>query len=225
MMTGGGPGTQTYTASFYLYQVGFQQFHLSQATAGSWMFLVAASPIVITFLVRRLLKRGNAMTASVARRGQRRVGACRCVRDLPSWPSSWFSCWCRSTGWSSRPSSRSSDYMAVPPVWFPAEADSAALYRRALRLSRAAGADQQPHHLLGDDRALGAARDDDGLQPGALQYRRAASRLLGAVAALPAAGRDRPAALPALSLPRPERHVFRPVLAYTVFTLPRRRCG
>ena len=29
MMTGGGPGTQTYTASFYLYTVGFTQFHLS----------------------------------------------------------------------------------------------------------------------------------------------------------------------------------------------------
>ena len=40
IMTGGGPGTQTYTASFYLYTVGFTQFHLSQATAGSWIFLV-----------------------------------------------------------------------------------------------------------------------------------------------------------------------------------------
>ena len=29
IMTGGGPGTQTYTASFYLYTVGFTQFHLS----------------------------------------------------------------------------------------------------------------------------------------------------------------------------------------------------
>lgn len=35
IMTGGGPGTSTYTSSFYLYQIGFQQFHLSQATAGS----------------------------------------------------------------------------------------------------------------------------------------------------------------------------------------------
>ncbi len=39
-MTGGGPGTKTYTASFYLYTVGFTQFHLSHATAGGWIFLV-----------------------------------------------------------------------------------------------------------------------------------------------------------------------------------------
>jgi multiple sugar transport system permease protein len=55
IMTGGGPGTQTYTASFYLYTVGFTQFHLSQATAGSWLFLIFTA-LVVTFLVRRLLK-------------------------------------------------------------------------------------------------------------------------------------------------------------------------
>ena len=55
MMTGGGPGTSTYTASFYLYQIGFQQFHLSQATAGSWLFL-ALTAAVIAVLVRRLLR-------------------------------------------------------------------------------------------------------------------------------------------------------------------------
>ena len=55
MLTGGGPGTTTYTASFYLYQVGFQQFHMSQATAGSWMFLILSSAVIIV-LVRRLLK-------------------------------------------------------------------------------------------------------------------------------------------------------------------------
>jgi multiple sugar transport system permease protein len=55
MMTGGGPGTQTYSASFYLYTVGFQQFHLSQATAGSWIFL-AITLVVVMLLVRRLLK-------------------------------------------------------------------------------------------------------------------------------------------------------------------------
>jgi multiple sugar transport system permease protein len=54
MMTGGGPGTATYTASYYLYQVGFQQFHLSVATAGSWIFLILLS-IVIMALVRRLM--------------------------------------------------------------------------------------------------------------------------------------------------------------------------
>jgi len=55
MLTGGGPGTATYTASFYLYQLGFQQFHLSIATAGSWLFLILLS-LVIMVLVRRLLR-------------------------------------------------------------------------------------------------------------------------------------------------------------------------
>jgi multiple sugar transport system permease protein len=55
VMTGGGPGTSTYTASFYLYQTGFQEFHLSQATAGSWIFL-ALITLVIMALVRRLLR-------------------------------------------------------------------------------------------------------------------------------------------------------------------------
>lgn len=57
MMTGGGPGTSTYTASFYLYETGFQNFHLSQATAGSWIFLVLTAA-AITVLVRRLLRAG-----------------------------------------------------------------------------------------------------------------------------------------------------------------------
>jgi multiple sugar transport system permease protein len=55
IMTGGGPGTKTYTASFYLYTVGFTQFHLSQATAGSWIFLVLTA-IIVSLLVRRLLR-------------------------------------------------------------------------------------------------------------------------------------------------------------------------
>lgn len=54
IMTSGGPGTKTYTASFYLYTVGFTQFHLSQATAGSWLFLIITAGVVV-FLVRRLL--------------------------------------------------------------------------------------------------------------------------------------------------------------------------
>lgn len=54
MMTGGGPGTATYSSSFYLYTVGFQQFHLSQATAGSWIFLVLTA-VVVALLVRKLL--------------------------------------------------------------------------------------------------------------------------------------------------------------------------
>ncbi len=55
MLTGGGPGTATYTTSFYLYQIGFQQFHLSIATAGSWLFLILLS-VVIMALVRRLMR-------------------------------------------------------------------------------------------------------------------------------------------------------------------------
>ncbi len=55
IMTGGGPGTSTYTTSFYLYQIGFQQFHLSQATAGSWIFLILTA-VIIMVLVRRLLR-------------------------------------------------------------------------------------------------------------------------------------------------------------------------
>jgi multiple sugar transport system permease protein len=55
MLTGGGPGTQTYTTSFFLYQIGFQQFHLSEATAGSWLFLILTS-VIIMLLVRRLIR-------------------------------------------------------------------------------------------------------------------------------------------------------------------------
>ncbi len=55
IMTGGGPGTSTYSASFYLYTIGFTQFHLSRATAGAWIFLILTL-IVIVFLVRRLLR-------------------------------------------------------------------------------------------------------------------------------------------------------------------------
>src|SRR5438132_9076725 len=38
VLTKGGPGTATYTLSYYLYQQGFQLFHLADGTAGSWMF-------------------------------------------------------------------------------------------------------------------------------------------------------------------------------------------
>ncbi len=55
IMTAGGPGTKTYTASYYLYTVGFTQFHLSQATAGSWIFLIVTA-VVVGFLVRHLLR-------------------------------------------------------------------------------------------------------------------------------------------------------------------------
>jgi multiple sugar transport system permease protein len=55
VLTGGGPGTATYTASFYLYQQGYQLFHLGPATAGSWIFLLIIT-IVASFLVRRLVR-------------------------------------------------------------------------------------------------------------------------------------------------------------------------
>jgi multiple sugar transport system permease protein len=55
IMTGGGPGTQTYSVSYYLYTIGFTQFHLSRATAGAWIFLVLTM-LVVMVLVRRLLR-------------------------------------------------------------------------------------------------------------------------------------------------------------------------
>ena len=54
-LTRGGPGTDTYTTSYYLYQQGFEFFHLGQGTAGSWMFM-AMLVFVAFWLVRRLLK-------------------------------------------------------------------------------------------------------------------------------------------------------------------------
>ncbi|HEX2304004.1 MAG TPA: ABC transporter permease subunit, partial [Gaiella sp.] len=54
-LTRGGPGTDTYTTTYYLYQQGFELFHLGQGTAGAWMFLIMLS-FVSYWLVRRLLK-------------------------------------------------------------------------------------------------------------------------------------------------------------------------
>ncbi|MFN0156053.1 MAG: carbohydrate ABC transporter permease [Gaiella sp.] len=54
-MTRGGPGTQTYTTSYYLYQQGFELFHLGQGVAGAWMFTIILS-FISFWLVRRLLK-------------------------------------------------------------------------------------------------------------------------------------------------------------------------
>ena len=48
----------------------------------------------------------------------------------------------------------SSDYLTVPPVWFPAASDHRALHGGAVLLSRAAGADQQPDRGLGRDGAV-----------------------------------------------------------------------
>jgi multiple sugar transport system permease protein len=54
-LTRGGPGTETYTTSYYLYQQGFQFFHLGEGTAGAWMFMIMLT-VVAFWLVRRLLK-------------------------------------------------------------------------------------------------------------------------------------------------------------------------
>jgi len=54
-LTRGGPGTQTYTSSYYLYQQGFEFFHLGQGTAGAWMFMIMLT-VIAYWLVRRLLK-------------------------------------------------------------------------------------------------------------------------------------------------------------------------
>ena len=42
-LTRGGPGTDTYTTTYFLYQQGFELFHLGQGTAGAWMFTQSCS--------------------------------------------------------------------------------------------------------------------------------------------------------------------------------------
>jgi multiple sugar transport system permease protein len=54
-LTRGGPGTDTYTSSYYLYQQGFELFHLGQGTAGALMLMVMLT-FISFWLVRRLLK-------------------------------------------------------------------------------------------------------------------------------------------------------------------------
>src|SRR5262245_8544020 len=54
-LTRGGPGTDTYTTSYYLYYQGFERFHVGQGTAGSWVFMLGLTVIAV-WLVRRLLK-------------------------------------------------------------------------------------------------------------------------------------------------------------------------
>lgn len=53
-LTRGGPGTSTYTTSYYLYQQGFELFHLGQGVAGAWMFTILLT-VISFWLVRRLL--------------------------------------------------------------------------------------------------------------------------------------------------------------------------
>ena len=54
-LTRGGPGTETYTSSYFLYQQGFQFFHLGEGTAGAWMFTIILT-FISFWLVRRLLR-------------------------------------------------------------------------------------------------------------------------------------------------------------------------
>jgi multiple sugar transport system permease protein len=54
-LTRGGPGTDTYTTSYYLEYNGFERFHVGQANAGSWMFMIGLS-VIAYWLVRRLLR-------------------------------------------------------------------------------------------------------------------------------------------------------------------------
>jgi multiple sugar transport system permease protein len=57
-LTRGGPGTDTYTTSYFLYYQGFERFHIGQATAGSWLFMIVLS-VISYWLIRRLLKPVN----------------------------------------------------------------------------------------------------------------------------------------------------------------------
>jgi multiple sugar transport system permease protein len=56
ILTSGGPGTSTYTASFYLYQQVFPQFKIAHAAAGSWLFLILVTVLCVG-LVRRIMPR------------------------------------------------------------------------------------------------------------------------------------------------------------------------
>jgi multiple sugar transport system permease protein len=55
-LTGGGPGSQTETVSFYIYQLGFKNFRLGYTAAVSLLVLVLVS-VLITLLWRRLGER------------------------------------------------------------------------------------------------------------------------------------------------------------------------
>ena len=81
--TRGGPGTDTYTTTYFLYQQGFELFHLGQGTAGAWMFMIMLS-FISFWLVRRLLKPLEE-EAREHRRRPRPVGAGH-DRRRPRWP-------------------------------------------------------------------------------------------------------------------------------------------
>ena len=55
-LTRGGPGTETYTSSYYLYQQGFQLFHLGQGTAGALDVHARDAHVHLLLARARLLK-------------------------------------------------------------------------------------------------------------------------------------------------------------------------
>lgn len=46
-LTQGGPGYATYTLTYYLYALGLRDFEISQSAAGSWLFMIAVTLIII----------------------------------------------------------------------------------------------------------------------------------------------------------------------------------
>ena len=118
IMTGGGPGTSTYTASFYLYTVGFTQFHLSQATAGSWIFLILTAVVIMAAGAPAAAAEAELMADGPARRG----GAVACRSAASCFLGLFLIFVLGPLYWMFITSIKpSDDYLAVPPVWFPAE--------------------------------------------------------------------------------------------------------
>ena len=107
-LTRGGPGTDTYTSSYYLYQQGFELFHLGQGTAGSDVHGDAHVHLLLARATAAEAGGGLAVAVEAARAGRRGRGATRVVRGSPfgSAPSRArssscsisASCSCRSTG-------------------------------------------------------------------------------------------------------------------------------
>lgn len=56
VLTWGGPGTATEVLSMYIYRIGFKYFHIGQAAALSWIFLIIVTAIATVYV--RLLSKG-----------------------------------------------------------------------------------------------------------------------------------------------------------------------
>ena len=152
IMTGGGPGTQTYSTSVLSLH---DRLHAVPPVAGDRRRVDIPGPDAARHRVPGAapLETGGEMTMAPAAPRRRRRTAhpdrphpCSSASSLPS-------CWRRSIGCSSPRSSRAT---TISPCRRSGSrrADDGALHRRALRLSRPPGADQQPHHLGLGDRAL-----------------------------------------------------------------------